>query len=91
MAPMIFFFKFSGYIFLNYFIKNPQTTIAFTFLTYIISAIGGVLGEVFKKKGGKNSFFGIIIHRVFQVNNGFSNVISHTFLTFAVVYGEIFY
>ena len=25
-----------------YFIKNPQTTIALTFLTYIISAIGGV-------------------------------------------------
>ena len=26
----------------RYFIENPQTTIALTFLTYIISAIGGV-------------------------------------------------
>ena len=26
-----------------YFIKNPQTTIALTFLTYIISAISGVV------------------------------------------------
>ena len=32
----IFFF------FLNYFNKNPQTTISPTFLTHIISAIGGV-------------------------------------------------
>ena len=39
-APKIFF-KFSGY-FLNDFIKNPQTTTALTFLTHIISAIGGV-------------------------------------------------
>ena len=38
LAPTIFF-KFSGYLF---FIKNPQTTIALTFLTHIISAIGGV-------------------------------------------------
>ena len=36
------FFKFSGYIFFYYFIKNPQITIALTFLTYIIPAIGGV-------------------------------------------------
>ena len=27
------------------FIKNPQTTIALTFLTHIISDIDGVLGE----------------------------------------------
>ena len=36
-----FFQTFSIYFF-NYFIKNPQTTIAPTFLTHIISAIGGV-------------------------------------------------
>ena len=31
--------------FLNYFMKNPQTTIAPTFLTHIISAIDGVKGK----------------------------------------------
>ena len=37
-----FFFQiFRIYIF-DYFIKNPQTTIVLTFLTHIISAIGGV-------------------------------------------------
>ena len=42
MAPTMFF-KFSVYIyFLNYFIKNPQTTIALPFFTHNISAIGGV-------------------------------------------------
>ena len=41
MAPTIFF-KFSGYIFFNHFIKNPQTKIALTFLTHNISDIGGV-------------------------------------------------
>jgi hypothetical protein len=46
MAPMIFFI-FSGYIFLNYFIKNPQTTNAPTFLTHIISAISGVPSKPF--------------------------------------------
>ena len=30
-------------IFFNYLIKNPQTTIALTFLTHNISTIGGVL------------------------------------------------
>jgi hypothetical protein len=30
---------------LNYFMKNPQTTIAPTFLTHIISAIDGVKGK----------------------------------------------
>ena len=49
MAPMIFF-KFSGYIFLSYFIKNPVTTIALTFLTYIISAIDGVKAKGFESK-----------------------------------------
>ena len=38
MAPMIFF-KFSGYIFL---IISLRTTIALTFLTHIISGLGGV-------------------------------------------------
>ena len=41
-APMIFFHIFC-IIVSNYLIKNPQTTIALTFLTHIISAIGGVL------------------------------------------------
>jgi hypothetical protein len=41
MAPTIFFQIFRIYFF-NYFIKNPQTTIALTFLTYVISATGGV-------------------------------------------------
>ena len=36
-----FFQTFSIYFF-NYFIKNPQTTIVLPFLTYNISAIGGV-------------------------------------------------
>ena len=40
-APMIFFI-FSGYLKKICFIKKPQTTIALTFLTHIISAIGGV-------------------------------------------------
>ena len=51
MAHMIIFFIFSGYFLFIYFIKNPQTTIAPTFLTHIISAIGGVrycLDFVFK-------------------------------------------
>ena len=30
--------------------KNPQTTIAPTFLTHIISAIGGVMGMLANKK-----------------------------------------
>ena len=34
--------QFDRMYFFNYFIKNPQTTIALTFLTYIISAISGV-------------------------------------------------
>jgi hypothetical protein len=37
-----FFQTFSIYFF-NYFIKNPQTTIALPFLTHNISAIGGVV------------------------------------------------
>ena len=41
-APTIFFQIFSICFFFNYFIKNPQTAIALTFLTHIISAIGGV-------------------------------------------------
>ena len=41
MAPTIFF-KISGYVFFKDFIKNPQTTIALTFLTHIISVIDGV-------------------------------------------------
>ena len=48
-APTIFF-KLSGYIFFNYFIKNPQTTIALTFFTHIISAIGGVCSDLMRKK-----------------------------------------
>ena len=40
-APTIFF-KLPVYIFFNYFIKNPQTTIALPFLSDNISAIGGV-------------------------------------------------
>ena len=31
------------YHFFNHLIKNPQTTIALTFLTHIISSIGGVV------------------------------------------------
>ena len=41
MAPTIFF-KFSGYVSFNCFIKIPQTTIALGFMTHNISAIGGV-------------------------------------------------
>ena len=37
-----FFFHIFSIIFLSYLIKNPQTTIAFTFLTHNISDIGGV-------------------------------------------------
>ena len=44
-ATMIFF-KLSGYVFFKDFIKNPQTTIALTFLTHIISGIDGVKDEV---------------------------------------------
>ena len=36
------FFSISQDIFFNNFIKNPQTTITLTFLTHIISSIGGV-------------------------------------------------
>ena len=31
------------------FIKNPQTTIALTFLTHIISGIGGVVSKLYIK------------------------------------------
>ena len=41
-APMIFFQTFRIHFTFYYFIKNSQTTIALTFLTYIISVIGGV-------------------------------------------------
>ena len=37
-----FLFHIFRIFFFNYFIKNPQTTIAPKFLTHIISAIGGV-------------------------------------------------
>ena len=40
MVPTIFFI-FSAF-FLNYLIKNPETTIAITFLTHNVSVIGGV-------------------------------------------------
>ena len=40
-APTFCFQIFRTYFF-NHFIKNPQTTIALTFLTHIISDIGGV-------------------------------------------------
>ena len=36
------FFLFRMFFFFNYFIKNPQITIALTFLTHIISGLGGV-------------------------------------------------
>ena len=36
------FFQFFSIYFFNYFIKNPQTTIALPFLTHNISAIDGV-------------------------------------------------
>ena len=36
------FFKISGYVFFKDFMNNPQTTIALTFLTLIISDIDGV-------------------------------------------------
>ena len=38
-----FFSNFQDIYFFNYFIKNPQTTIASTFLTHTISAIGAVI------------------------------------------------
>ena len=38
------FFQIFRIFFSNYFIKNLQTTITLTFLTHIISAIGGVAG-----------------------------------------------
>ena len=41
MAPTIFF-KFSGYFFLDDYIKNPQTRNARTFLQLNISAVGSV-------------------------------------------------
>ena len=40
-----FFPYFQHTYFFNYLIKNPQTTIALTFLTHIISGIGGVLEQ----------------------------------------------
>ena len=36
------------------FIKNPQTTIALTFLTHIISGIDGVHSFALNKTGGKH-------------------------------------
>ena len=68
--------------------SNLSLTQARTYFTYFHRFF--LTRRNFKKKRGKIPF-SIITHRVFQVNNGFSNVISHTFLTFAVVYGEIFY
>ena len=46
MGPTISF-KFSGYIFFHFFIKNPQTTIALTFLTHNISDTGGVESHLY--------------------------------------------
>jgi hypothetical protein len=65
-APTIFF-KFSGYFF-NYFIKNPQTTIALTFLTHIISAIDGVPHHV-KIWSGNPDIFGMRIknYKIFDI------------------------
>ena len=45
MAPT-FLFRIFRIFYSNYFIKNPQTTIALTFLTHIISAIGGVKPKI---------------------------------------------
>ena len=44
-APMIFFQIFRINFF-NHLIKNPQTTIALTFLTHNISGVGGVTSEL---------------------------------------------
>ena len=46
-----FFSNFQDIYFFNYFIKNPQTTIALTFLTHIISAIGGVDRQQCRREG----------------------------------------
>ena len=56
MAPTDF--SYFQHIFKNYFIKNLQTTIAPTFLTHIISAIGGVIPNDCKIGGQKSK----IIH-----------------------------
>ena len=42
------FFQTFSICFFDYFIKNPQTTIALPFLTHNISAIGGVPSESFR-------------------------------------------
>ena len=44
MAPQ---FQIFSIYFFNHFIKNQKTTIAITFLTHIISNIGGVSGQIF--------------------------------------------
>ena len=50
-----------GETFRNYFIKNPQTTIALPFLTHNISATGCVLGE-----GGLEGFRSDVSFRGYQ-------------------------
>ena len=42
VGAVVFSFKIIKIYLLNYFFKNPQTTITLTFLTHIISAIGGM-------------------------------------------------
>ena len=49
------FFQIFRICFFKDFIKNPQTTIALTFLTYIISGIDGVITHVFCRKVTKRT------------------------------------
>ena len=44
------FFHILSIFFLNYLIRNPQTTIALTFLTHIISGIDGVYYDPWSAK-----------------------------------------
>jgi hypothetical protein len=57
-AAPTFFFQIFRILFFDYFIKNPQTTIALTFLTDIISSIGSVvhiiLSRIFELKPTSN-------------------------------------
>ena len=74
-----FFQTFSIYFF-NYFIKNPQTTIALTFLTHIISGIGGVLHAGVTEK----QTISYILHGTFYPMHGIENYLAVGFLFWVV-------
>ena len=71
--PPIFFQIFRIHIF-NHFIKNPQTTIALTFLNHIISDIGGVITHNVNRTIKPRTVFAVeSFKKICRVNNSYGH------------------